>query len=149
MPFSILLITLSSSPLRLGQIASLLIKSNLFRHARVWQTMSQKLDRIFPTNISAEMFLHTKTESWERAQSSPFCCLCKDSTQRRAEEMVWEETVAFAWRNPSLLFLWDGGHPPQRREGFNHPPQNVSPSPVPSSQTGTRRSVRWAHKGQG
>lgn len=103
-PFSILLLTLSSSPLRLGQIASLLKKSNLFRRARAWQRMLQRLDRIVPINITAEMFLHVEAESRE-AQSSPFCCPGKDGAQRRAGEVVWEETAAFTQRNPPLLPL--------------------------------------------
>lgn len=62
--FSILLLTLSSFPLHLGQIVSLLKMNNLCRHARVWQRLSQGLGRNFPINTSAEIF-------WEM-QSSPF-----------------------------------------------------------------------------
>lgn len=124
MPFSILLLTLSSFPLHLGQIASLLKNSNLFRHARVWQRMSRRLNRIFPINISAEMFLHMKAESWE-AQSSPFCCLGKGSAQRRAGEVVWEETVSFTQRNPPLLPLQDGGQPPREQRGLAPPPKHL------------------------
>lgn len=95
----ILLLTLSSSLLYLGQTGSLVKKSNLFRHARDWQRVSQRLERILPINISPEVFLHTETESWE-AQISSFCCPGKDSAQRRAEEVLWEETACFTQRNP-------------------------------------------------
>lgn len=93
------MLTLSSSLLYLGQTGSLVKKSNLFRHARDWQRISQRLERILPIIISPEVFLHTKTDSWE-AQSSSFCCPGKDSAQRRAGEVLWEETAGFTQRNP-------------------------------------------------
>lgn len=97
----ILLLTLSSSLLYLGQTGSLLKESNLFRHAGGRQRVSQRLDRILTKNMPAEVFLHIKTESWE-AQSSSFCCPGKDSAQRRDGELFWEESTAFTQENPPL-----------------------------------------------
>lgn len=73
--------------------------------------MSWRLDWIFPRNISAEMFLHTKADISE-AWSPAFCCPGKDSGKRRTGEVVWEETAAFIQRTPPPLPLWGGGHPP-------------------------------------
>lgn len=66
--------------------------------------MSRRLGRIFPVNISAEMFLHMTAESW-KAQGSPFCCPGKDGAQRRAGKVIWEETADLTQRNPPLLSL--------------------------------------------
>lgn len=78
----ILLLTLSSSLLYLGQTGSLLKKSDFFRCAGDRQRVSQRLHRILTINMSAEVFLHITTESWG-AQSPSYCCPSKDSAQRR------------------------------------------------------------------
>lgn len=117
MPFSILLLTLFSSPLHWGQTASLLKKSNLFRHARVWQRMSQRLDKIFPINISAETFLQTQQRDGKHK-------VHLSATQARTVpkgELEREETLAFTQRNPPLLPFQEGGHPPPEERGLASP----------------------------